>query len=302
MKLKTILVLSSALFVFCSLPGCSGKSDKTISKDKVDVVVGTMGVNALEEIEAYQPFVDYLNGVERLQKYNFRIVAFTNLEQMKSSLQRGETDIYIDSPYPIATIMEDTDLEIVMNRMKGGVSEYQSVIFAHKDSPIESIADLVGKVIAFEDPASTSSFYLPKISLQRAGFSVIEYNGVNEMSSENISYQFSNDDSNTALWVFIKKVDAGATNDIAYRKFPPKYRENFKIIHRTRKVPRHLLTWRESLDAELKTVLKQILLTMHTTTAGEEALLQFENTLKFETLDSTTELLNFFKESTTSEE
>ncbi len=285
----------TVILLVLSLLSCSKKNNTHVDVNKIDVVVGTMGINALEEIEAYKPFVEYLNSLKSLNAYNFKVVAFTNLEQMKSSLQKGETDIYIDSPYPTIRIMDETNLEIVFNRMKGGVKEYQSLIFVHKESDINSITDLVGKVIAFEDPASTSSFYLPKSALISEGLQCEEYSGVTSNDSLKVSYMFSNDDANTALWVYIKKVDAGSTNDIAYERFPPKYRENFKVIYRTQMVPRHLLSWRSELDSTLKTVLGKELLSMHTTDEGRKSLEEFENTGGFEKITDITETITLFQ-------
>lgn len=260
------------------------KSETTTSVKKEDIVIGTIGVNALEEIRAYQPLIDYLNAKNELNTYNFKAVVFTDLEQMKESLRLGQTHIYIDSPFPVVKILRSTDLEILLNRLKHGVRTYHSVVFVRKDSDIESIEDLPGRVIAFEDRSSTSSYFLPKASLVNEGLLFSPFSG-DKVADDRVGYSFSNADANTALWVFNKKVDVGATNNIAYADFPPKYHENFKIIYKTERVPRHLIACRSDLNSSLKATLKQVLLTMHTTEQGRKSLEKFENTRRFEEIE-----------------
>lgn len=275
------------------------KEEKAPEPPRQNIIIGTIGLNALEEIEAYHPIVNYLNSLKTLADYNFKVVAFSSLEEMKESLKNGETDIYIDSPFPIMKIREETKIEIVLNRLKNGVRDYHSVIFVRKESGIDSITDLNGKVVAFEDHSSSSSYFLPRASLSIDGIKFMEFSGVDTIPEERVGFRFSNDDANTALWVYSGKVDAGATNNIAYSQFPPKYRENFKIIYRTRAVPRHLVACRSDLDSSLKKILKRELLRMHTVEEGEKCLHEFDNTLQFIEVnreDSVIELINHYLE------
>jgi phosphonate transport system substrate-binding protein len=65
---------------------------------------------------------------------------------------------------------------LVLRRWQRGKAEYQSLIFAKKDSGINSLQDLRGKVIAFEDPESTSGHFLPRFFLVKRGFKMVETN------------------------------------------------------------------------------------------------------------------------------
>ena len=54
------------------------------------------------------------------------------------------------------------------------MSEYRGVIFTNKASRITRVEDLLGKMIAFEDPGSTSGYFLPKLLLFEKRFRVVE--------------------------------------------------------------------------------------------------------------------------------
>ncbi len=79
-----------------------------------------------------------------------------------------------ESPYGALVMMDKTGAVPVLIREKKGVKEYSAVIFVPAASPVQKLADLTGKVVAFEDPSSTSSFVLPVNILKGAGLTVKE--------------------------------------------------------------------------------------------------------------------------------
>src|SRR5688500_4799924 len=47
-----------------------------------------------------------------------------------------------------------------------------ALIFTRTDGETKRLEDLKGKIIAFEDPESTSGYFLPKLFLTRKGFTL----------------------------------------------------------------------------------------------------------------------------------
>ena len=103
----------------------------------------------------------------------------------------------------------------MLRRWKGGIADYRSVIFTSKQSGITRLEDLRGKIIAFEDPGSTSGYLLPKLFLLKKGFSVVEKaTPAAKVSPVDIGYIFADTDKNIVNLVMQEKVAAGAfSND-----------------------------------------------------------------------------------------
>ena len=60
-------------------------------------------------------------------------------------------------------------VQLLAVAVKSGTSVYYSGLFARKDAPIQAVADLRGKRMAFGDVNSTSSFVFPLTMLMDAG-------------------------------------------------------------------------------------------------------------------------------------
>ncbi len=103
-----------------------------------------------------------------------------------------------ESVYGALRLMDEAGAVPLLIREKKGVKEYNSVIFVRKDSPITSMADLKGKVIAFEDPDSTSSYMLPRKILENEGLILKKSR---KPVPGAVAYYFSKDDDNTVTQV-----------------------------------------------------------------------------------------------------
>ncbi len=109
-------------------------------------------------------------------------------------LGQGEVDLYLDSPFPVSWVVHETGARPLLRRLKQGEASYRSVLFARRDSGLQSIEDLRGHVIAFGEPFSTSSFLLPKASLVERGLQLERYEDpAADVPDDVIGYVFSND-------------------------------------------------------------------------------------------------------------
>ncbi len=125
--------------------------------------------------------------------------------QMMKLLEEKRVDFYMESPYPTYLINRLGAAKLLLRRWKGGIGEYRSLIFTNKDSGIARLEDLRGKIIAFEDPGSTSGYFLPKLFLLKKGFSVVEKPSAGaKVSSREIGYIFADTYKNIANLVLAK--------------------------------------------------------------------------------------------------
>jgi phosphonate transport system substrate-binding protein len=137
--------------------------------------------------------------------------------------------------------MEATGAVPVLIREKDGIREYNSVIFVNRSSTINSLHDLVGKIIAFEDPESTSSYILPRNLLRNSGLELIEST---KAISGKVAYYFSRGDENVLAHVKLGRADAGGIDREAVAKL-----SQFRILSpESGYVPRHVLLVRDGVD------------------------------------------------------
>jgi phosphonate transport system substrate-binding protein len=147
--------------------------------------------------------------------------------------------------YVLGTTVADIEAFAVAETKKAGRTSYHSLVVAHKDSGIKTVADLKGKTFAFVDPSSTSGHLFPKAGLMKAGFNTDKDFG---------RVIFSGSHDSNAVAVQNKKIDAVAIADrildAAISKGLAK-REDV-VVWRSDPIPESPTVWRKDLDPVLK--------------------------------------------------
>lgn len=148
--------------------------------------------------------------------------------------------------YVLGTTVADIEAFAVAETKKAGRTSYHSLVVAHKDSGIRTVADLKGKTFAFVDPSSTSGHLFPKAGLIKAGFNVDKDFG---------RVIFSGSHDSNAVAVQNRKIDAVAIADrileAAFSKGLAK-REDLVTVWTSDPIPESPTVWRRDLDPELK--------------------------------------------------
>ena len=246
--------------------------------------VGSISSSIQEEIADFQPFADYLAG--RLSGHGIggaRVVVVRDIDAMARALDLGEVDVYVDSPFPVAEMKRRTGFRPLLRRWKRGVASYHSIVFVRKDSPIQELEDLRGRIIALDDPFSTSGYLLPRATLQERGLHLQELVRVRSaVPRDTVGYVFSRDDENTLLWVLKGRVDAGAIDDIGCARLLRERVSDFRILARSPSVARHVLGVRAGLEDALVGDIERVALAMHEDPEGRRVLLDFHQTSRFD--------------------
>jgi phosphonate transport system substrate-binding protein len=249
-----------------------------------NLVIGSISEDPVEEIQVYGPFAAFLGEQLRGEGITGGMVKVAkNMDHMIEMMVAGEVDLYIDSPYPALNVADKSDGVLFLRRWKNDVSEYSSVIFVPVDSTITSLDDLRGKMISFEEPWSSSAFFLPKLSLMEKGFTVTEKTDFKSpVGPDEIGYVFSTSDKNTMLWVLRKRVSAGAMDEAKMKKRAGEGYDKLRVLYKTSPIPRHVVVHRRDLDSELVERITDILLNMDKSEHGRAILVEFESTTKFD--------------------
>jgi phosphonate transport system substrate-binding protein len=241
-----------------------------------------------KEIENhFRDFVDYVaRKLSAAPKSEGKIIVAPTPHQLAALLADKKVDFYMESSYPTYVINDvDGAGMLLLRRWKGGMAEYRALIFTKRNSATRRLEDLRGRIIAFEDPGSTSGYFLPKFFLSRRGFKLAEKSRTEpSVSSEEIGYVFAHSQGALIDLVLGDQVAAGAFSDDDYAALDDKKKSDITILAETERLPRHLLSVRKDLAPGLTKRLEEILLSMHEDPQGRQILDKTDQTTKFDLL------------------
>jgi len=279
--LKKIFICSFALFVSIFL------FRGTVIAEKDTLTVGRVTDNPKKHYPKLESFINYL--VKNLNDPNIKegkVLFAKNNQQLIKYLKEGKIDIMTETPYSTIIYMEKGGAKPLLRRWKKGLSSYGAVIFARKDSGINSLKDLKGKVIAFEDPGSTSGYFLPKTAIMEVGLEMIELANYKETPpADKVGYCFAHGEPNIAHWVHKGMVAAGSLSNLEYEEpdeVPTGILIDFKVLHKTKQVPRNIISVSKDMDPKIVESLKQIMLAMDKTEEGKNVMWKMTKTFKFD--------------------
>jgi phosphonate transport system substrate-binding protein len=220
------------------------------------------------------------------------VVVTPTLSELAKLIAQGKIDFFMESPYPTYVVNHVHGVaKLVLRRWKGGKAEYRSLIATNKQGGTSRIQDLRGKLIAFEDPESTSGYFLPKFFLQRNGFKLVQVSSLSvNVPSTEVGYLFAKTQDVLVEWVLSKQVAAGAISDDDYAMLDEKRKANLNILAQTELLPRHLVSVRKNLAPEMIERLGRVLQSMHADEEGQTILRKIDTT-KFDLLPGGEEVM-----------
>ena len=163
--------------------------------------------------------------------------------------------------------------------MRFRMADYHALIFTRNNGATKRLEDLQGKMIAFEDPESTSGYFLPKMLLSKKGFKLVQMNRIElKVSRGELGYVFASTQDKLVDWVLNERVAAGAFSNDDYAALPNGKKTDITILAETASLPRHLVSMRKDLALAVTNSLKKILLSMHEDSEAQRILLQTDET------------------------
>ncbi len=265
-----------------STPAPGGNDAEPPSPEAGTVEIGTISYKPLETVAEFRPLTDYLE----TQGLACEPVAATSVEDAVRMLREGELDVVIDSPVIVYHLSRQVPLEVPLRRSKGGVGSYHSVIFARRDSRLENVEDLRGRMVVFEDPWSTSGYFLPAGIITGRGLTLSPKEGPDEpVGIDEVGGVFALDEENIVLWVLTGRVAAGAVSNLDFEEYAGEQARELSVIVRSDPVPRHVVAVRADLPEETVATLLTTLTGMTDSPEGRAALAAFEETGEFRPLE-----------------
>ena len=235
------------------------------------------------------PMANYVKSrLEDLGVAHVYIVTAGDRDEMLNLLRYGRVDWLSETAYN-AIVIEDADrAEIVARTWRSGSPTYRTKFFVNRDSAIETLYDLPGATIAFEQPGSTSAYFAPAVELVNRAIPLCRLDDPrSEHAGDCIGFAFSKRSFNTAAWVHKAIVDVGVFSNVDWESeqmLPPGFKRDFRVFHETDPIPRGVELLRKGLDADIRERLVEVLLDMHADPAALEALAAYYGTRKFDRL------------------
>ncbi len=277
------LAILASILLFEMVPGSRAAGQRQATT----ITLGIVAETNQQEIEAhFQDFVRYVaRKLSAASKMEGKIVITPTQSRLANLLNERKADFYMESSHPTYMINDVYGAgKLLLRRWKGGMADYHASIFTAKNSPTKRLEDLRGKIIAFEDPESTSGYFLPKLLLTRKGFKVSQTQLGADVSRDQVGYVFAGSQDKLVDLVLTKKAAAGAFSNDDYAALEESKKSAITILAETASLPRHLVSVRKTLPPVLTKGLEKTLLAMHQNPEGRSILQNADGTTKFDAL------------------
>lgn len=288
-SILTLMALGLFLLVGCQINQVPEPQLASISfNEPVSPRTITLGdideYDPAKKIKRFQPLAGYM--ADTLKQHGIqegRVIIAKDVEQMAEYLTDGTVDVYFDSAFPTLAVQEVSGSRVILRRWKQGAPSYWSTYIALRDSGMVDLDGFLGKVIAFEDPASTSGFVLPAGTLIQRGFALKQLDSLGETVGPNeIGYFFSEHEDNTMELLLRGSVAGAGVSNQDYDEYPAELKEQIVAFDRTIAVPRQLVSVRRDLSPELTNQIREILIGLEHDERGHAMLANLKKTTRFD--------------------
>lgn len=275
----------------CLSGAAASQAAQAVEDPESVLVLGRISDDPRSHYEQLKPLLDYV--VPRMAGVGIRsgrILMARDLRQMAAYLRRGQIDWVTETAGNAASLERIAGAHLLLGTERDGATHYRSLVFVRADSPVRSLQDLRGRSIAFQNPFSTTAYYLPTILLLDAGLPVEPLlTPMDKPSPGMVGYVFARTEANIGAWVHKRLVDAGAMSNLDWQnpqRMPTAYARDLRIIAESRPVPRALILTRGSMPPRVEARLREVLLEAAQDPEAGEALRRFINTSRFVPLDA----------------
>ncbi|MGL6259312.1 phosphate/phosphite/phosphonate ABC transporter substrate-binding protein [Vibrio sp. WXL210] len=287
------LLLLLVLLVSCALPPALAQQHSLpmdgLTPTKTTIVISRVSTNPKKHYKHLKPVADYL--ASHLAEFGItegKVVFAKSNAQMVDYIRTGKVDLVTETLFSAIEFQQQAQAEIALRRWKKGVAEYSTIIFTKQGLGIESLDDLVGKTIAFQDPGSSSGYFIPASVLIQKGYKVQRLETPRHNPPvDAIGYVFANKEINISAWVNKGIVEAGALSDREWdniEDMPASFQVENQVLYQSPPFPRAVELIRSDLPEELKHRVIDILVNAHNDPRGRQALQAYQKTKKFDHL------------------
>lgn len=224
-------------------------------------------------VPQFQPVADHMANL--MQSFGYEsgnVQILSGLDHAREAFREGGLDTLTCGIYEAAELMRTGDVTPLAVKWNTNIPEYSSLIIVSADSDIFELSDLVGKSIGFEDPASTSAYFMAYKEIVNQGLPITDEAEPNDPNST-IRLRFTGSEQNSSALLYQSKIDAIAISDFDWLKsdhLPQNRRGDFRIIWISPPFPRAVELVRASMPEHQKLFMKNHLVRLHLSQELEE--------------------------------
>ena len=214
-------------------------------------VVPQFEARALAEI-----WVPILEELETRTGLTLRMVGSPRIPEFEEGFEAGEFDFAYMNPHHMLVA---NNKQGYLPLVRDGGRQLFGILTVRKDSPIESVADLDGKIVSFPAPNALGAALLMRADLD--SIHGIKVDPV-YVSTHTSSY----------LNVVLGRAVAGGGVMGTFNKQKDEIKDQLRVLYETRRMPPHPLAAHPRIPVEVREKVRNAILEMAATNAGEKLL------------------------------
>ncbi|MDA3956789.1 phosphate/phosphite/phosphonate ABC transporter substrate-binding protein [Oceanispirochaeta sp.] len=204
-----------------------------------------------------------MNIISEALNADIEFVSKKTFSEMQKAYINQEIDFGIINAYSYLRILPYDSVILIAARRIENSREYRTYFFARKDSGINNIEGLKGKVIALGDPYSTSSYLIPHYIFKKQGI----YSDSDFEKTIIISKQDS-----LILSVLNRTADAGVSASFIFNDQPEAVKSALTVFKTSEPFPLGPFIANKNLEPSVIETLKETLLSLNKSIEGRSAL------------------------------
>lgn len=215
--------------------------------------------------------------------------AYKTLDELAAAMRDGRVHYASETPFGALELEKTVGARILLREWRKGVARYHSVVVVRADSAVQSLAELQGRKVAFEDPGSTSAFFLPAAAMLGEGLTLNPMRTIRAQPRADVAnYAFVGAESSVAFAVAAGVADAGGISNGDWRELgqdEPALQARLRILHRTPDVVRSVFLAGPGPSAAIDTVVTDAIRAMMKTADGRASLVLYNRAEIYDAID-----------------
>lgn len=251
-------------------------STRSLNGHEVEYVFGVRPLHNPQRLhEVFSPLKQYLS--DNIQHTVFKLETSRNYAVYDKKLYAMKFDFALPNPYQTVNAIKKGYQ--VFGKM-GDDDNFRGIILIRKDSGIQSIADLKGKIVSYPAPTALAATMMPQYYIQSHGLSVM-----NDIDNRYVGSQES-----SIMNVYLNQVAAGATWPLPWMSLSrerPELTQQLEVKWQTESLPNNGLVYKPGVPRDLVKKISNLLFNLHTSEEGK-VILNRMGLSKFEKADENT--------------
>ena len=244
----------TVLVILCA--ACSAKHNEPASSEPKklpsDAAVNPLIISEISENPSgkyprYKALMEDLSENVNLSGYDGTAVRiYPDFQQLLKAVREGDAQLILEGTFSTICVASRLEGGTLLINAKDGRVLFQSYFVVPDSSPLNSVENLTGKVLALEDSESTSGYFAALVALRRRG---MVYNKSEIPVDNAVNVYLAGEDELILRDLFAGKADCGIVPDYEWDELEPDVKERLKIIFKSDPMPRSLLLLSSELNA-----------------------------------------------------